>query len=688
MDDLRENFHGVEVADPYRWLEDTALPETQEWVREQDQLARKVLSALPFRDALYREFLSLAGQDTVPLPSLYPPRAPPGTGRTRYFHLRLPRRAQQPVLFYRDGPRGRSRAVVDPRREGPGSTTSILQVIPSWSGSKVVFGLSVHGSDRTALRVRSVGARRDLEKIPDIRYANVAWLHDGSGFYYSTWPEPGPKGPQRSPHVFFHGLGTSAKSDRPLFGQVLDARQSVADLVLDPEDRGLLIAVERLSSSSDLYYLDRTRSEPVRPLVTGLGALFLGGGSMVVRGGLVICVTDHRAPRRRVVAIPIARPDEDSWRELVPEAEDVLDGMALLGGRLVLRYLRGAASRLEVRALDGTRAREIPLPGLGTVFWPFGEFEGEEAVFTFSSFEVPPTNFRCRLSQGRPTVLDRSLLRSPRPWLTTRQVRCRSRDGTEVPMFLVHRRRFRPNGRAPALLEGYGGFGLSYLPFFEYSILPFVRDGGVYAVANLRGGGEYGKPWHEDGKRERKQNVFDDFAAAAEWLVGEGYSDSSRLAIKGRSNGGLLVGALLTQRPELFRASVCGAPVLDMLRYHRFDGGALWEPEYGCADEPQAFEYLWKYSPYHRVRDGVSYPATLITTADTDTRVNPLHARKMAARLQAATSADSPILLRTEHNAGHGFGRSVRQVAEELADTWSFVYDQLGLAYRASRRAG
>ena len=677
---VRETFHGVEVVDPYRWLEDPSSAETRAWVAAQNRLTKRVLSAPTLRRALYRQFLSLARHDLVPLRTPPLPSRRPGTAtRTRYFLLRRPPRAQQPVLYCRDGPEGPLRTVVDPQAEEPGDTTSILQATPSWDGTKVLFGLSVDGSDRTALRVRTVRPRRELDRVPNVRYANVAWLHDASGFYYSNWPEPGKIGSGRRPHVFFHRAGTAPATDLPIFGQAFDPTQGVADLVLDPHDDHLVILVERLSVSSDLYHLDLRRGGEVRPLVTGLGSFFVGEGSTFIREGRVLCVTDHRAPRRRVVSIPIESPAESSWVELVPETEGILEGMALVGDRMVLHYLEDASSRLRVCAMDGTPAREIPLPGVGTVLGPPGEEEGDEAVFSFTSFQVPTTLFRCRLSRGPPTVLDRSPLPSPRSWLRTRQVHYASKDGTQVSMFLVHRKTLRPEGRTPTLLHGYGGFGISLSPMFDYGVLPFLRDGGILAVPNLRGGGEYGKAWHDDGTRERKQNVFDDFASAAAWLIEEGYSDPEHLAIHGVSNGGLLVGALITQRPELFRAAVCGVPLLDMLRYHRFDGGPLWVPEYGSSEDPEAFPYLWEYSPYHRVRPEVAYPAVLLTTADTDTRVNPLHARKMAARLQASSSSGLPVLLRTERKAGHGFGKSVRQTVEELTDVWTFLYSQLGM---------
>ena len=606
-----------------------------------------MLSGPSFREDLRRRFFALAQQDRLPLwsPPLPPRTSATGT-RSRYFQLRRPPGAQQPVLYFRDGARGRLRVVVDPHAEGPGGTTSILQAEPSWDGSRVVFGLSVHGSDRTELRVRAVSPRRDFDRVPNVRYASVAWLRDARGFYYSNWPEPGNGVGKGRPHVFFHRIGTPAASDTAIFGEGLGDTEGVSDLVLDPLDTHLVILVERISSSSDLYHLDLARGGGVRPLVTGLDSFFLGDGSMVIREGRLIAVTDHEAPHRRVVSIPIATPEESSWKELVPESDGILEGMAVVGDRMVLRYLEDASTRLRVSRLDGTSLEDIPLPGLGTVFGPPGETEGDEAMFAFTSFHLPTTIYRYSLSRRSTTVLDRSPIPSPRSWLTTRQVHYPSKDGTDISMFLVHRKGWRPDGRSPTLLEGYGGFGFSLTPYFDYAVLPFLEDGGVFAVPNLRGGGEYGKAWHDAGTRARKQNVFDDFAAAAEWLVREGYTDPTHLAIKGLSNGGLLVGALLTQRPELFRAVICGVPLADMLRYQLFDGGPLWVPEYGSSDDPEAFAYLWKYSPYHHVRAGVRYPAVLVTTADTDTRVNPLHARKMTARLQASSVSGLPVLLR------------------------------------------
>jgi prolyl oligopeptidase len=676
---------GEEVADPYRWLEDGTLRETKQWVDSQDRLARGILAASPSRRSLERGFRALARYDLIPPYAVLPPRRDPDTGKTRFFWLRRGRGKKQSALRYQDGLRTSSKVAIDPLRSDPRGTTSLLEVSPSWDGSLVLYGLSVHGSDRTELKVRDVRSGKSFDRIPDIRYACVAWRHDGTGFYYSTWDEPGRTASKRtSPaRLFFHRLRTPWTADVPLFGEGLAPTQGISDLVIDPHDRHLVVFVEELSESTDLYHLDLVVGGNARPLVAGLKSLVLGEGNASIRDDRLIAVTEHRAPKRRVVAIPLERPDEASWRELVPETDDVLDGMAVVGGEMILRYLREGSSRLVVRRMDGNGHREIPLPGIGSVVWPPKESGGDEAAFGFVSFDTPPTLYRLGPVTGRLAVFDRSRIPLPRGGLDTRLVRYPSKDGTEVSMFVVRRKGARNDGPSPSVLEAYGGFGIALSPRFDLGLLPFLRNGGVYAAPQIRGGGERGRAWHDAGRRERKQNTFDDFIAAAEWLIRENYTDPRHLAIRGASNGGLLVGAAITQRPELFRAAVCAVPLLDMLRYHRFDGGALWVPEYGSPDDPEMFPYLRAYSPYHRVRPGVRYPAVLLMTADTDTRVNPLHARKMAARLQAASSSGLPVLLRTERRTGHGFGKSVDQIVDSFTTNWSFLYDQLGIVHRA-----
>ena len=681
--EVRDSYHGHEVADPYRWLEEASSREVRRWVAAQDRLAQHLLAECPFRASLRRAFLSWIRADRIPPRGLFPPRAIPGRDRSRFFWLRRPSASPQGALLSLDGGSGLPKRVLDPAKDDRTGTTSVLDVCPSWDGSKVVYGLSVHGTDMTALRVRDVRSRDSFDNIPDVRFVNLAWRRDGSGFYYSSWPGPGMAQRKGKPQLFFHTLRTRAGSDTPLFGEEFDPTQGVSDIVVSPDDRHAVIFVERLSNSTDLYQLDPSGGG-VQPLVVGLKAIFIGDGSAAIREGRLIAVTDHGAPNRRVVSIALENPDERAWRELVPEADDILEGLSVIDDWMVLRYLHEGSSRLVVHRTDGRRVREIPLPGTGTVYPPTGEGSGAEAVVSYQSFLTPRTVYRFRPDRGPLTQLDAPTRNVPSSAIETRQVRYRSRDGTEVTMFLVRKKGARKGPPGPAVLEGYGGFGISFTPLFDPSMLPFVQDGGTFAVAQLRGGAEYGSAWHDAGKRERKQNVFDDFIAAGEWLIREGYTDPDHLAILGASNGGLLVGAALTQRPELYRAVVCAVPVLDMLRYQLFDGGSLWVPEYGSAEDPAAFEYLLRYSPYHQIHPGTQYPSVLLMTADSDNRVNPMHARKFTARLQAATSSTRPVVLRTERKTGHGFGKSAEQLADHLTDIWSFIYDQLGVVRRAT----
>jgi prolyl oligopeptidase len=657
----------VAVPDAYRWLEETDSAEVAAWTAAQGRFARLVLDALPGRDAIRSRLASLFSIGTV---------SPPTVRGGRYFYQSREGAQEQPVLYVRSGSAGVDRVLLDPAALSPDATSALDWYYPSPDGRLLAYGLSEGGSEKSTLRVREVETGRDLpDVIPWTRACSLEWRPDASGFFYTRYPEPGrlPAGEEDyHRHVFEHALGEDWRRDARLFG---DGREPEdwPSIHLSPDGRFLAVSVSRGWTRTDVYLKDRARGGDFVPVAEGIDSLF----GVTLRNDRLYLHTNHGAPRYRLVAADPTRPGPESWEDLIPEGPEVLEGALLVGQWILVLRLRDASSRLALYDLRGRLQRELELPGIGTVEAMTGEWDGKEAFFGFSSFTTPSVVYRLALPEGpaeRWRAVEGDV--NPRAY-EVRLVRYASKDGTPVSMFLVQGRDRRPGG--PALLTGYGGFNVSLTPAFGRSLLLFLERGGLYAVAHLRGGGEYGQEWHRAGMREHKQTVFDDFLAAAEFLLREGHVARGRLAIMGGSNGGLLAGAALTQRPELFAAVVCQVPLLDMLRYHRFRIARLWMAEYGSPEDPDAFRWLHAYSPYHRVKEGTPYPAVLLTTGEADSRVDPMHARKMAARLQAATSSGHPILLRVETRAGHGQGKPVSKLVAEWTDVWSFLLAELGM---------
>ncbi|HXE57764.1 MAG TPA: prolyl oligopeptidase family serine peptidase [Gemmatimonadales bacterium] len=664
-----ETLHGQLVADPYRWLEDGESPETRAWTAAQNALTARYLAAVPARPRIRArlERLLAIGAIGVPTPA-----------RGRYFYQYREGTQDQPVLYVRERVDGPDRVLVDPNALNPDGTTALDWYFPSDDGRLLAYGLSEDGSEESVLHLLDVETGRPLpDRIPHTRACELAGLPDGSGFYYTRYPAPGAVPPGEEHYhrsIYFHRLGDDPADDPLIFAP--EEKEHWPGVDLSPDGRWLLVTVARTFDQTDLYVRDRRAGGGFVPVAKGLPFSFEG---QVVRDRLYLR-TNLDAPNHRLFVADPAAPARDRWREIVPTRPDaVLDGVRVVGEHLILSYLERATSRLRVADLEGRLRRELELPTLGSVFGWGGEWDGTELFYGFSSYTVPPTVYRLDLTTGTTGLWRRVAADVDPERYVVRQVTYRSKDGTPVTMFLVHRRDLVRDGDNPTYLTGYGGFNISLTPAFSRSLFLWLEQGGVVAVPNLRGGGEYGETWHQAGMLGNKQNTFDDFIAAAEWLIAEGYTRPERLAAGGGSNGGLLMGAVLTQRPDLFAAVVIQVPLLDMLRYHRFLIARLWIPEYGSADDPEQFAWLRAYSPYHRVVDGTPYPAVLLATAESDTRVDPMHARKMAARLQAATSSDRPVLLRLETRAGHGAGKPVSKVLDELTDTWSFVFSELGL---------
>jgi len=681
-----DTLHGVSVADPYRWLEDAASPEVQRWTDQQNALTRKTLDAFSGRKPLAERFWQLYEIGSLGVP------VPRHKGKThRYFYTRRDGKQNQAVLYVRDGLDGADRALVDVNALAADGTRALDWWVPSEDGALVAYGVSADGSEESVLRVRDAATGRDLpDEIVRTRACSLAWFPDGKGFYYTRYPTAGtvPDGEEKYHRsVFRHRMGDDPARDEKIFGAGRDLKDWPG-VTLSPNGRWLAVQVNQGWSKSELYLLDVHAPDKAPPAATtvveGIDANF---DVVEMLDDRIYISSNQDAPRGRLFAADLRHPQRAHWKELLAQSDEILESATVLRGQIAALYLKDATSRVRLFSVDGKPQRELALPGLGSVASLSNERHGDELFLAFTSFLTPTMILREHVGDAKgaapaqPSVWRQITAPLDPNAFEVEQVRFTSRDGTQCPLFLVHKRgELARDGSHPTLLYGYGGFNVNILPHWEPQVAPFLEHGGVYAVAILRGGGEYGESWHQAGMLAHKQNVFDDFIGAAEWLIREKITSPAHLAISGRSNGGLLIGATITQRPELFRAAICGVPLLDMIRYHRFRIAQLWIPEYGSSEDPEQFKWLYAYSPYHHVKDGVAYPATLIHTAESDTRVDPMHARKMTARLQAASSG-GPVLLRLESKAGHGAGKPLGKVIDQLTDEWSFLFSQLGLVY-------
>jgi prolyl oligopeptidase len=677
-DTVTHRLHGAEVKDPFRWLEEASAPEVRAWTDQQTRFLRKTLDGSPDRAWIERRLWQLFESGNLGLP--ISTRRPDGQG-ILLFYTEQTGRQNQPVLYVRDGRDGPSRPLIDPNQLAADGNIALDWWFPSQDGAFVAYGFSEGGDEESTLRILEVATGRVLpEVVPRTTACSLAWLSTSKGFYYTRYPLPGsvPAGEEHyHRHVFFHELGTDAKNDPRVFGE--GAGWSNWPMVmLSLDDRFLVIEVLDGPMRTDVFVVDTQASPPTRavPAVEGHAAIFTVVG---MGKNCVYVVSKEDAPRGRLMAFDPRAPQREKWRVVLPESEDTLESAAIARDKIMALYQKDAVSVLRVFSLDGKPEGDLPLPGLGTVSGLSGHPDQTDVFLTFTSFLIPGVVFRHDTVSGQTAVWSQITSPIDPRKFTVRQVRYRSKDGTSVPMFLIHRQGLIPDGQNPTLLYGYGGFNISLSPWFAPLAIPFIERGGVFAVANLRGGGEYGEKWHCAGVLEKKQNVFDDFIAAGEYLIRENITSRNRLAISGRSNGGLLVAAVLTQRPELFRAAISGVPLTDMVRYHLFRGARLWSPEYGCCENPEHFPWLHAYSPYHRVIDGTAYPATLIFTSETDGRADPMHARKMAARLQTATAGPDVILLRTESAGGHGAGKPSSRLVDQHLDELVFLFDHLGM---------
>ncbi|WP_428264412.1 prolyl oligopeptidase family serine peptidase [Haliangium sp.] len=683
-DDVTDELHGTVVADPYRWLEDAGDARVQAWMEAQDQLARRYLGALPERNRLAARLRELSYYDAV--------SAPRKRGE-RYFYTRRHADKEKAVLYWKNGADGEERVLIDPNTLSEDGSISLGSWSPSEDGAKLAYNLSENAADEATLYVMDVdsGKTSQTDVIAGAKYAWASWTPDGKGFYYTRLPVdpdiPVAELPGHA-HVRYHRLGTDPGADPIVYPATGNPRTFVGAAV-SRDGRWLILSVQHGWNATDVYFKDLSERRRSRrgdhhgftPLVTGVPATF----QVWPWDDTFYVLTNHEADRYRVLAVDPDRPSMRRWKEIVPQSQAVIESFAVVGGHLVLTYLDNAHSRLEVRALDGTPVRQVELPGVGSVSNMIGNEDEDEAYYVFTSYTEPPQIYRTSVTSGDSELWSAIELPFDASRFAVDQVWYPSHDGTQISMFLIRPADAEPDGGNPTILYGYGGFNVTLTPAFSVNIAAWVERGGIYAIPNLRGGGEYGEAWHEAGMLLAKQNVFDDFLAAAEYLEHAGWTRPERLAISGGSNGGLLVGAAMTQAPARFAAVVCSVPLLDMVRYHLFGSGKTWIPEYGSAEDPAQFAALYAYSPYHRVAEGTSYPALLMLSADSDDRVDPMHARKFTAAVQWANVGDAPMLLRIERNAGHGGADLVRQQVERSADTLAFLHQLLGSAGGGTR---
>jgi prolyl oligopeptidase len=672
-----DTYHGIKVPDPYRWLEEDVRksPEVAAWVEAQNKVTFAFLESIPERKAIRERLTQLWNFEKYTTPFKV---------AGRYFYQRNDGLQNQYVLYMLEKLDGSPRMLLDPNTWSKDGTVALADIEVSPNGRYLAYGVQEAGSDWRTWKILDIDTGRNLEDtIRWTKFTHIAWTADNRGFFYSRFDEPRPGQEYQSLNlnqkVYYHRLGTPqsediliyARPDQPEWGFIPEVTEDGRYLVLT--------VYKGTDDKYRIYYKDLTEPYglPV-PLIDQFENeyTFLGND-----GPVFYFKTDLHAPRGRIIAIDLRKPQPQNYREIVPQTEHTMTSASLVGNLFVVVYLQDAKSLVRIYDINGRHVRDVELPGIGSVTGFTGKRCDTETFYTFSSFATPPTIFHYDLITGKSTVFRQARVDFRLQDYEVKQVFYHSKDGTRIPMFIAHKKGIQLDGNNPTLLYGYGGFNISLTPSFSISRLLWMEMGGVFAMPNLRGGGEYGEEWHRAGTKLNKQNVFDDFIAAAEWLIANKYTRPAKLAIQGASNGGLLVGACMTQRPDLFGACLPAVGVMDMLRFHKFTAGRYWVDDYGSPDNPEEFKALYAYSPYHvLLRQGKrAYPATLITTADTDDRVVPAHSFKFAAALQAMQAGDAPVLIRIETRAGHGAGKPTSKLIEEIADQWAFLVKVLDM---------
>ncbi len=673
LSEQTDSYHGTEVKDPYRSLEDPDAPETRAWVEAENALTFGFLEEIPARAGLQSRLTELWNYERYGMPS---------RKGERYFYGRNDGLQNQSVLYVSEGLDGTPRVLLDPNTLSDDGTVALAGYAMSEDGTRMAYGLSQAGSDWTEWHVKNVDTGEDMvDYLKWVKFSGASWAKDGSGFYYARYdaPPPGEELQQANyfQKLFFHAVGTAQDADVLVYERPDEKEWGFGGYVTEDGDYLIIGVRQGTESKNRVFYKPLTAPDaPVVELLNDFDAQY---GFLGNDGSLFWFRTDKDAPRGRVIAVDTHSPDPAGWQTLIPEAAETLNGVGVVGEQFVANYLKDAATQIKFYTLNGEFVRDLDLPGLGSAGGFGGKRTDTETFYSYTSYTVPGTIYRYDVPTGVSTVYRQSNVAFDPDAYETTQVFCPSRDGTPIPLFLTHKKGLTLDGTNPTYLYGYGGFDVSLTPSFSPAQVVWLERGGVLAVANLRGGGEYGQSWHDAGKKANKQNVFDDFIGCAEWLISNKYTSTPKLAISGGSNGGLLVGACLTQRPDLFGACLPAVGVLDMLRFQKFTIGWAWTSDYGSSDNPEDFAYLYAYSPLHNIKPGTAYPPTLITTGDHDDRVVPAHSFKFAAALQAAQSGDAPLLIRIETRAGHGAGKPIAKVIEETADRWAFLVKVLGM---------
>lgn len=661
---VMEDYHGAMIADPFRWLEDDHAAETMEWVDRQNEVTFGFLEQIPYRENIRTRLEQLWD---------YEKYSSPFKEGNYYYYFKNDGLQNQSVLYRSTSIEDDGEVFLDPNTFSEDGTTSLAGMSFNKEGNLLAYMISEGGSDWRTLYIKDVESGELLEdKLDWIKFSGISWA--GNGFFYSRYPTPegGSKLSKMNENhtLCYHTVGSSQLDDIIIHRDMKHPQRNVYGSVTEDESI-LLISTSESTSGNAFSIVDLSKGIQSSP-ISVISEYHFDYSLVEKEGDILYILTNDNAPRYRMIGLNVKSPAKDNWVDIIPESENALRGASVMGGKIFTSYLKDANSMISVFDLHGNHLENLQLPGLGTVSGISGKKSDTQGFFTFTSFTTPPTIYQ--LDAG---TLQYREFRSPRvnfdaSKYETRQVKYKSKDGTEIPMFITMKKGTKLNGSNPALLYGYGGFNIPVLPSFSVSRIPFLENGGIYCVANIRGGGEYGKDWHLAGTKERKQNVFDDFISAAEYLIDQGYTSNEKLAIEGGSNGGLLVGACMTQRPDLFAVAIPRVGVLDMLRYHQFTIGWAWAFDYGRSDDPSAFEYLIQYSPLHNIKEA-EYPATLVTTADHDDRVVPAHSFKFIAELQRKHQGENPVLIRIDKSAGHGAGKPTTKAIEETADILAFM---------------
>lgn len=663
-----DNYFGTMVSDPFRWLEDDNSLPTKAWVAQQNKLTESHLKTIPFRDSLKQLMKNYYN---------YVRFQPPFRCGSSYFYYRQDGNQNQPVLYYMKSLEYVPFSYFDANKLSENGTTALTQTSPSHDGKYLAFQVSDAGSDWNTIRIKEVKTMKSLPDIlTGIKFSNIAWFKDG--FFYSRYPDNKNSTAANENHcIYYHRLGTTQQQDSLVWQDKENPRRNFSASVTDDQRYLIISGSESTSGNSVIVHdLNKGASFP-EALIKSFEHDFDLLGNI---GDQLIFLTNYNAGRKKIVLIDPRKSQPEAWKTLIPEQNEILQSAVICGKTIITHYMKDASSRLYVYNFNGQKTHEIPLEGFGTVESISGSASDSMMFFSYATFTSPGIVYRYNVNTARMAVQFKGTLPFDPSGFVTKQVFYNSKDGTRIPMFLVHKKGYQPEGgKTPTLLFGYGGFNISKTPEFKPERMVFLEQGGLFAMANIRGGGEYGEPWHEAGTKLKKQNVFDDFIAAAEYLIKEGYTSPEKLAISGRSNGGLLVGAVMTQRPELFKVALPAVGVMDMLRFHKFTIGWAWKGDYGSSEDEEQFKALYSYSPVHRLREGISYPATLVTTADHDDRVVPGHSFKFTARLQQVQKGNNPTLIRVDINAGHGAGKPLGKLIDEQSDIFAFLLYHLGM---------